>query len=167
MAMLTYSVNFNTLWRLPYVSLVCGGGTFLLAVSLLLVVAAVPLLIMETAVGQMTRSGPVRAMGRMCTVAQALGVAMAFLSYISVTYYSVLLSWTLHYTVASTNRPLRWEGCGQVWSRNETCSPPFQEWPAQPVENVSGVLRERRTGESPVEQYLYIRQDGEIKGWDR
>ena len=36
---------------------------------------------------QVTRSGPVRAMERVCSLAQGLGVAMSTLSFLTTTYY--------------------------------------------------------------------------------
>ena len=54
-AHITYNCHFNLIWRLPYMSLTCGGGVFLVIVLVLTMVWGLPVLIFESSVGQVTR----------------------------------------------------------------------------------------------------------------
>ena len=123
-SMLAYNCDFNILWRFPYMTLLCGGGSFLLVVIILTCLLGFPLLLLESSIGQLTRSGPVRAMERICTLCQGLGIAMSLVSFATSIYSNVFLAWSLKLLVASTSAPLRWKDCSQIWNDNKTCVEP-------------------------------------------
>ena len=120
-AQIVYNMHLNILWRFPYMILACGGAAFVILVIILSFMFGLPILVMEASLGQMTRSGPVRAMERICSLAQGLGVAMASLTFLTSVYTSVLGAWALKLMAASSNVPLLWMSCDKVWSDNSSC----------------------------------------------
>ena len=165
LSLLTYNCNWTIIWRLPYMMLTLGGGSFLLLVLLQSLVFGLPLLLLESSIGQLTRSGPVRAMERMCTLSQGLGIAMSFLSLLTSVYNSVLLAWALRLLASSANVPLVWTGCNQIWNDNSTCvlyerDDPTEKHKLQTNE-LKGIVPalnlQNYFEDSPAEQYFYRR----------
>ena len=163
-SMLAYHCNLNILWRFPYMTLLCGGGSFLVVVVILTCLLGFPLLLLESSVGQLTRSGPVRAMERICTLSQGLGIAMSLASFTTSVYSNIFLAWSLKLLVASTNAPLRWEGCSQIWNDNKTCVEPgrdIDELDEIQTGEMRGIVpaknMENYFEDSPIEQYFYTR----------
>ena len=165
-AILTYNCNWAVLWRLPYMILTLGGGTFLLLVVLQSLVFGLPILLLESSIGQLTRSGPVRAMERMCTVSQGLGIAMSLLTLLTSVYHTVILAWALKLGVSSANVPLLWIKCDQIWNDNTTCVENTrlgqgQERQRLQTNQLTGIVPalnlQNYYEDSPAEQYFYKR----------
>ena len=57
LSQLVYNCNFNIIWRLPYMNFTCGGGSFLIIFLFLSFVFGFPVLMIESSIGQLTRSG--------------------------------------------------------------------------------------------------------------
>ena len=147
LSLLTYNCNWTILWRLPYMMLTLGGGSFLLLVLIQSLLFGLPILLLECSIGQLTRSGPVRAMERMCTLSQGLGIAMSALSLLTSVYHSVVLAWALKLLASSANVPLVWTGCNQIWNDNATC-----------------VLSEKQNGQPRAATEKHKLQTNELKG---
>ncbi|XP_071038045.1 sodium- and chloride-dependent betaine transporter [Parasteatoda tepidariorum] len=60
------ALGLSNIWRFPYYCYSNGGGSFVLPYLVFMVVCSVPLLCMELAVGQVTQSGPISAIGQLC-----------------------------------------------------------------------------------------------------
>ena len=167
-SVLTYNCNWATLWRLPYMILTLGGGTFLLLVFIQSLLFGLPILLLECSIGQLTRSGPVRAMERMCTLSQGVGMAMSLLSLLTSIYHTVILAWDLKLLVSSANVPLLWTNCHQIWNDNTTCvghQVPVNErqrlhWRLQ-THQLKGIVPalnlQNYYEDSPAEQFFYKR----------
>lgn len=56
-AMIAGSVGTGNIWRFPRVAATNGGGAFVIAYTLLMIVAILPLMIGEHAIGRATRRG--------------------------------------------------------------------------------------------------------------
>ena len=168
-AQIVYNMHLNILWRFPYMILSCGGGAFVILVIILSFMFGLPMLVLEASLGQMTRSGPVRAMERVCSLAQGLGVAMSSLTFLTSVYTSLLGAWSLKLMAASSNVPLLWTSCDKVWSDNTSCIAMTMEnntmWESEksvfqsdrllapvPALNLKGYFEE-----NPLEQYFYRR----------
>ena len=103
MAMLGAMVGAGNIWRFPYVTGENGGGAFLLAYFVLLLVLAIPGLIAEVAFGRYAGRG---VMGAFRTVASSrsvvgLGVVVLVVNIALMSYYSPVVGWTLYYAVHS------------------------------------------------------------------
>ena len=147
----------------------CGGGAFVILVIILSFMFGLPVLVLEASLGQMTRSGPVRAMERVCSLAQGLGVAMSSLTFLTSVTTSVLGAWSLKLMAASSNVPLLWMSCDKVWSDNTSCVA-VTENATLGAEDEKSVFQSDRMlapvpalnlkgyfEETPIEQYFYRR----------
>ena len=65
LAMLGMAVGTGNIWRFPRIAAQNGGGEFLVAWVIFLLLWSVPLILLEFAMGRHFHSGPVRAFGRM------------------------------------------------------------------------------------------------------
>jgi len=93
-------VGLGNLWRFPYMAGLQGGGNFVLAYAICIVIVAIPLATLESSAGNLVRSSPIglfrRAGGRAGTVVgwAVIGVTVAISS-----YYFVITGWTLGYAM--------------------------------------------------------------------
>lgn len=91
-------VGLGNLWRFPYVAGRYGGGDFLVAYVVSVLLIAVPLASLESAAGNLTRRSPVgayrRAVPRAGTV---IGWSVIGLTTVILSYYLVITGWTLGY----------------------------------------------------------------------
>ena len=101
-------MGFGNIWRFPYVVQSRGGLSFLLVYLLVLSVVAVPALVLEFGMGQLSRSGAPGAYvatGFRHVYFMALWpVACLFV----LTYYPLLVSWSFTYFLACFKRDLPW-----------------------------------------------------------
>ena len=74
-----------------------------------------PLLLMELAVGQYTRRGPIGALGKLCPILAGAGVGTVIISFLLSTYYNVILAWAMFYLLSSFQQDLPWTSCDN-WS---------------------------------------------------
>lgn len=101
-AAVSMAVGTGNIWRFPRVAAEWGGGTFLIAVTVGLVVWAVPLLMCEFLMGSRSRLGNIGAfrdfMGPRNTWA---GAFMAMVTIGIMFYYAVVAGWCIRYFVVS------------------------------------------------------------------
>ncbi|MGM0421073.1 MAG: sodium-dependent transporter [Bacillota bacterium] len=96
------AVGTGNIWRFPRIAGMWGGGTFLFALTVAVIVWAIPLLIGEFLIGYKTRVGNIAAfrdfMGKKYTW---MGAWLAFCALGITFYYSVVAGWSLRYFVFS------------------------------------------------------------------
>ncbi len=101
-AAVAMAVGTGNIWRFPRVAAEWGGGAFLIAVTVGVVVWAIPLLMCEFLMGSRSRLGNIGAfrdfMGPRNTWA---GAFMACVTIGIMFYYSVVAGWCIRYFVAS------------------------------------------------------------------
>ena len=77
----------------------------------MLFVIGIPLFYLESALGQMTQKGPMRAWYKICPNLWGIGLTSIIVTvYISI-YYNVIISWILFFLVNSFADPLHWAKC--------------------------------------------------------
>ncbi len=122
------AVGTGNIWRFPRVAAEWGGGTFLIAVTVGLVIWAVPLLMAEFLMGSRSRLGNVGAfrdfMGPRSTWA---GAFMAMVTIAIMFYYGVVAGWCVRYFVVSATGAIGPEIDGQAY---------WDAFIANPVETV-------------------------------
>lgn len=113
------AIGTGNVWRFPRVATSNGGGPFLVAYMVALMVWCIPLLIAEVVIGRRTRKGTIGAfrdfIGEEYTW---MGAWIAFVCFALGAYYSVTMGWTLRYFVFSVTGALKpgidtkalWEG---------------------------------------------------------
>ena len=103
MAMLGAMIGAGNIWRFPYVTGEEGGGAFILAYLVLLLLLAIPGLIAEVALGRFTERGVIGAFRKVGTSrgVVGLGVVVLLVNVVLMSYYSPVVGWTLYYAVHS------------------------------------------------------------------
>lgn len=97
-AAVSMAVGTGNIWRFPRMAAAWGGGAFLIAVTVALLLWAVPLIMAEFLMGTKSRLGNIGAfrdfMGRRYTWA---GAFMAFVTIAIMFYYAVVTGWCIRY----------------------------------------------------------------------
>lgn len=98
------AVGLGNIWRFPYLTGENGGAAFVLIYVLCVVVVAVPMLINEIAIGRLTGKNPVGAIqslgGNKIWIILA-GVLPLLVTFVVLSYYSVIAGWTVGYIFTS------------------------------------------------------------------
>ncbi len=127
LVMLGMAVGTGNIWRFPRVAATNGGGTFLFAWVVFLLLWSVPLILVEFAMGRETRRGPVGAFARLLGRGSAwMGAWVAFTATAIMFYYSVVMGWTIRYLWGSLTHGIPmtspeaamafWEGFAGSWA---------------------------------------------------
>ncbi|CAG0880902.1 unnamed protein product [Darwinula stevensoni] len=134
------AVGLGNVWRFPYLCYKSGGGAFLIPYFLMLIVCGIPLMLMELAVGQYTRRGPIQGLARICPIfkggwdgfgvaatlsevgfALGVGFGTVVMSFLLSTYYNVIIAWALYFMFNSFRSELPWSDCSNLWN-SRLCS---------------------------------------------
>ncbi|HSK18210.1 MAG TPA: sodium-dependent transporter [Longimicrobiales bacterium] len=123
-AMLGMAVGTGNIWRFPRVAATNGGGSFLVAWVVFLLLWSVPLILIEFSMGKATRAGPVGAFARLMGKRYAwMGAWVAWTAIAIMFYYAVVAGWTIRYTLAALTGELGgaepgalWEGFSYTWA---------------------------------------------------
>jgi NSS family neurotransmitter:Na+ symporter len=117
LAMLGMAVGTGNIWRFPRVAANNGGGSFLVAWIVFLLLWSVPLILVEFAIGKHTRYGPVGAFARVMGKKFAwLGAWVAWTAIAIMFYYAVVAGWTIRYTVAAIVGQVGQAEPGALWN---------------------------------------------------
>lgn len=108
LAALGSAVGLGNLWRFPYLAGKYGGGAFLVPYLIALVLVGVPLLMLEFAIGQKMQQGAIGSFEKLHPSFWGLGLLALMSSFIIVSYYAVVMAWSLIYLLASF--PMKWSG---------------------------------------------------------
>ena len=102
LAMLGMAVGTGNIWRFPRIAASNGGGSFLVAWAVFLLLWSVPLLILEFGMGKATRSGTIASFVKTIGPGFAwMGAWVAFVATAIGFYYSVVMGWTIRFFLAS------------------------------------------------------------------
>ena len=95
------AVGLGNIWRFPFLAEKFGGGAFLIPFLIALFVAGIPLLILEFALGQKIQKGAVDSLAAIKKKLSGLGWWALFTAFIVISYYVVIMAWSLIYLFAS------------------------------------------------------------------
>ena len=116
LAMLGMAVGTGNIWRFPRIAASNGGGSFLVAWAVFLLLWSVPLLILEFGMGKGTRKGTVGAFAK--TLGPKFGWMGAWVAWTATAimfYYSVVMGWTIRFFWATLTREIPTEVPGAFW----------------------------------------------------
>lgn len=113
------AVGLGNLWRFPWRVNKYGGGAFLIAYFIVLFLIGMPLLTQEMALGKKFRGGDVEAYGRIHPRLRGLGLASVIGAFGIVTYYSVIISYSVLFFFKSFYADLPWE----TWDAKDPNNP--------------------------------------------
>ncbi|CAH8680877.1 unnamed protein product [Schistosoma rodhaini] len=114
-ACLGFSIGLGNVWRFPYLCYKNGGGAFLIPYFISVLLAGIPLFLLEVTVGQLTRRGVIAAWN-ICPLFQGIGYACTLINFFLNCYYTVILTWAFHYIFSSFTNELPWTKCDQSWN---------------------------------------------------
>ncbi len=102
LAMLGMAVGTGNIWRFPRIAASNGGGSFLVAWVVFLLLWSIPLILVEFAAGKETRRGPLGAFRKLAGPGHTwMGAWIAFVATAIMFYYSVVMGWTIRYLIGS------------------------------------------------------------------
>ena len=116
LAMLGMAVGTGNIWRFPRIAATNGGGSFLVAWVVFLLIWSIPLLILEFGLGKGTRRGTIGAM--IATMGEKfawMGAWVAFTATAIMFYYSVVMGWTLRFFWATVTGEIPTAVPGAFW----------------------------------------------------
>jgi NSS family neurotransmitter:Na+ symporter len=118
LATLGMAVGTGNIWRFPRVAAANGGGSFLVAWVVFLLLWSVPLMIVEFAFGKRARTGTVGAFARLAGPRLAwMGGWVALCATAIMCYYSVVAGWCLRYLGLSLVGGLDAARAAESWER--------------------------------------------------
>ncbi|KAJ8726188.1 hypothetical protein PYW07_000886 [Mythimna separata] len=115
---LGYAVGIGNLWRFPYLCYRNGGGAFLIPYFLTLVICGIPLVYLETTLGQFASAGCISVFN-INPLFKGAGYAAVIANIIGVTYFSAIMSYPVLYIYHSMSSPLPWQSCGNSWNTDK------------------------------------------------
>ncbi|XP_055893973.1 uncharacterized protein LOC106067429 isoform X4 [Biomphalaria glabrata] len=121
---LSQVIGMGNVVRFPYLAYRHGGGAFVIAYVVVLITVGVPLIIIETAIGQFSSLGPV-SVWRAVPVFKGIGYSMMVISVATTIYYSVVTSWSVFYLATSLTSVMPWRGCHNSWNTNSCSTAPL------------------------------------------
>ena len=95
------AIGLGNVWRFPYMSYSYGGGAFLVAWMVGLIIMGVPWLVMEFGMGRYFQKGAPGVFGGIRKRLEWVGWWPVFVAFLIVTYYTVIMAWSLRYAVSS------------------------------------------------------------------
>lgn len=99
-------VGFGAFWRFPYLVYRNGGGVFLIPYMIAMVIIGMPLLYLETSIGQMHRVSIPMAFKRLHPALKVIGIAIMTATFHFATSYNILLAYCYRFMFTSFSYPL-------------------------------------------------------------
>jgi len=109
------AIGLGNVWRFPYLTYEYGGGAFLIAWIIGLLVLGIPWMMMEFGMGRFFQKGAPGVFEGIGKKWEWLGWWPVFVAFLIVAYYSVVIAWSLNYAVDSAT--LAW-GTGSAGAAN-------------------------------------------------
>jgi NSS family neurotransmitter:Na+ symporter len=117
LATLGMAVGTGNIWRFPRIVASNGGGSFLIAWAVFLILWSIPLMIVEFSFGKRARLGTVGAFRKLVGPnAGWMGGWVAFCAAAIMFYYSVVAGWCLRYLAAAMANQLRGDQAEIFWN---------------------------------------------------
>ena len=114
--MLGMAIGTGNIWRFPRIAASNGGGEFLVAWAVFLLLWSVPLLILEFSMGKGCRRGAIGSFIQ--TIGPGFAWMGAWVAWVAVAimfYYSVVMGWTIRFFVASVTGAIPDEVPDSFW----------------------------------------------------
>jgi len=99
------AVGLGNIWRFGYMAYKNGGGAFLVPYAVALVLAGIPLMILEYALGHREKASPPLAFARISRKWETIGWWMPTVAFFGITlFYATVIGWCMNYFVFSFNQ---------------------------------------------------------------
>jgi NSS family neurotransmitter:Na+ symporter len=97
------AIGLGNLWRFPYVCYAYGGGAFLVAYAICLLLAGIPLLMLEFSIGKKMNNASPGAFRSVHKNLEWFGWFAVGIGFIICTYYSGIMAYCINYLIHSFN----------------------------------------------------------------
>ncbi|XP_063970678.1 sodium- and chloride-dependent glycine transporter 1-like isoform X1 [Lytechinus pictus] len=144
----SYAVGIGNVWRFPFLCFKNGGGAFLIPYILMLVLAGLPLFLLEMSFGQFTSVGCL-GIWKICPMFKGIGYGMLIICFLVSIYYQVILAYTIFYLFSSLTSVLPWASCGHGWNTDNCTSERIKD------DNSTFNLTTLLNPKPPSEEYFY------------
>lgn len=101
------AIGLGNIWRFPYITYKNGGGAFLVAYFVCLFLAGIPLLMLEFSIGHKFHQAAPGSFRKISPKLEWFGWFAAGVGFIIVTYYAIIMAWSMNYTYEAAT--LGWE----------------------------------------------------------
>ena len=101
MAMIGAAIGLGNIWRFSYVLYSQGGGAFFIPYITAIVIMGIPFLIMEYALGYKFKDSLSNILKKVKPYFEFIGWFVAFLVFLVLTYYVVIIGWDCLYLILS------------------------------------------------------------------
>lgn len=119
MSLLGYAIGIGNLWRFPYLVGTWGGGAFIVAYLVCLLLVSIPAYMIEMVMGQYTRKSTIDCFRAIHPRWAGLGFGQAIMLFLCLSYYNLLLAYSMIYVAGSLLDPLPWAGdSGKYWQQD-------------------------------------------------
>ncbi|XP_060075279.1 sodium- and chloride-dependent glycine transporter 2-like [Ylistrum balloti] len=115
LSLIGYCVGLGNIWRFPYFCMRNGGGSFLIAFLVFLIICGLPMYFVDMAIGQFTGRTALHAW-ELCPLLKGIGAGVLLVLVIISSYYTIIIAWTLFYLGNSFLSPLPWRTCDNKWN---------------------------------------------------
>jgi len=95
------AIGLGNIWRFPYMTYEYGGGAFLIAWIIGLIIMGIPWLMMEFGMGRYFQKGAPGVFESIGKKWEWVGWWPVFVAFLIVCYYTVVLAWALRYVIGS------------------------------------------------------------------
>jgi NSS family neurotransmitter:Na+ symporter len=106
-SMAAAAVGLGNLWRFPYMVGENGGGAFIAAYLIALLIVALPVMMLEVAAGRVRQGSVVTTFRGATRLGAVYGWLVVALTIVITSYYLVITGWTLGYAVDAVRLELR------------------------------------------------------------
>ena len=106
-SMAAAAVGLGNLWRFPYIVGENGGGAFVVAYLIALVVVVLPIMILEVSAGRLSKGSAVQTFRQVNRFGAVYGWFVVLITMAITSYYLVITGWTLGYAVDAVRGDLR------------------------------------------------------------
>lgn len=107
LAVIGAAVGLGNVWRFPFIVYRYGGGAFLIPYAVALFLLGVPILLLELMFGQLFQRAIVGSLVRIHPRLAGIGAAASLAAFVIASYYMVVMSWALVYSIQSFWLPWR------------------------------------------------------------
>lgn len=106
-SMAAAAVGLGNLWRFPYIMGENGGGAFVVAYLIALIVVVIPIMILEVAAGRLSKGSTVGTYRQVGPFGAIYGWFVVLVTIAITSYYLVITGWTLGYTIDALRGKVR------------------------------------------------------------
>ncbi len=97
------AIGLGNIWRFPFKCYENGGSTFVIAYIIALLVAGVPLIVLELSLGHKYSLSAPYSLGKWKSGSQWIGWWALLIGFVIVCYYMVIMAWSVNYTVFASD----------------------------------------------------------------